>query len=194
MGVTGPSCSGKTTLIAKLTENLSGGDVEIIHADDYWNRNFKHPLIGDYKNRELPENINHKLLFRHLCALKLGRSVEIPWKVFEIEGGKKIAEPKRIIFVEGFLLFHWEKIRELFDLKVYYDLSDKEIINRRIKRARSGRDGREEYYRTVVINEYKRFGLPTKKYADLVLDGAGNLEENIRKILGKIATFKSVSK
>jgi uridine kinase len=192
VGIAGPSCSGKTTLIKKLTEEI-GEDAEIIHADDYWNKDFKPPMINGWKNRELPENINFELLFEHLSALKRENSVEVPWNVFEVEGGKKIARPKKIIFVEGFLLFYWEKIRKLFDLKIYYDIDDKEIVRRRTERARSGREEREMYYRTVLIDEYKRLCLPTKKYADMILDGTNDVTLNAREIISRIATFKSVS-
>ncbi|MFH1803011.1 MAG: hypothetical protein ABH864_06215 [archaeon] len=194
VGIAGPSCSGKTTLIRKLVNRIGEKNVEIIHADDYWDRNFKPPLVKGYKNRELPENINSGLLFEHLSKIREGKSVDAPFNVFEIEGGHKLAEPKKFVFVEGFLLFYWQKIRDLFDLKVYYDISDEEIVRRRTARARSGKKDREAYYRTVVIDEYRRFGRPNKKYADLSLDGEESMDRNIQKILGKIASFKSVSK
>lgn len=188
--IAGPSCSGKTTLVKALIDKVKF-DFELIHLDDYWDRDFKPPLINGYKNRELPENLKLDLLFLHLQELKSGKSVEIPYRAFEVEDEKRIVQPKKIIFVEGFLLFYKKEIGDSFDFKIYIDLSDEEIVKRGTERNRSNKND-EFYYRNIVISEYKKYGLPAKKKADLILNGEKDVNENVEVVLSKIANFKSL--
>src|SRR3989344_6003420 len=184
VGIAGPSCSGKTTLVKALIDKVKF-DFELIHLDDYWDRDFKPPLINGYKNRELPENLKLDLLFLHLQELKSGKSVEIPYRAFEVEDEKRIVQPKKIIFVEGFLLFYKKEIGDSFDFKIYIDLSDEEIVKRGTERNRSNKND-EFYYRNIVISEYKKYGLPAKKEADLILNGEKDVNENVEVVLSKI--------
>lgn len=189
IGIAGASCSGKTTFVDAFVEKVGEEHVEVIHADDYWNKEFKPPIINGHKNRELPENIKFDLLCKHLMQIKNGGEVEIPFRVFEIKDNTKVAKPKKFVIVEGFLLFYYSQIRELFDIKVFFDITEEELVKRRIARNRSGKKDREEYYRTIVPNEYTRLGAPAKKIADLVLNSNSSLEANLNTLLRKIETF-----
>lgn len=185
IGIAGPSCSGKSTFTDALATGIGVNNVEVVHADDYWNQNFTPPVVNGYKNREIPESIRTDLLFSHLRALRNGETVEILHRSFEIEGNTREALPRKFVIVEGFLLLYEERIRSLFDLKLFLDLEEDEIVRRRLQRNRSGKR-REEYYRTILLSEYRKYGLLAKKYADVILDGTRTKEENIRRVLEKI--------
>ena len=70
-------------------------------------------------------------------------------------------------------------------MKIYLDISDKLIINRRIKKF-GRKDNQEKYSREIVIKEYKKYGKPTKKYADLSFSGT----ELVNSIAKKIIKYK----
>lgn len=188
IGIAGPSTSGKTTIAKKLENLLS--DSMVITLDDYWKDSSGFKRKQGYKNWELPENIDFDLLLANLEDLKKGKETSIPiCEKFKFKEYKKI-KPKKFIILEGFLLFFDKKIREMFDLKIYLDLSEEEIINRRITRSRSEKPEREFYYRNVVVEEHKKYGEPTKKYSDLIIDGKGEIKESLKNILEKLKEYK----
>lgn len=181
IGIAGPSCSGKSTLARQLASEVLKGTV--VSLDDYWDPSYDVPTIGKWKNRELPGNINFDHLYRDLSELKAGRSVVAPkWLAAEKRFEQQTIEPVPTIIAEGYLLYYDERIRNLFDLRTYLDVGDEEIIGRRIARNRTGRPERHEYYRTVVVEEYKKYGLPAKQYATIILDGSRPIEENSFRI------------
>ncbi len=189
IGIAGPSCSGKSSLTEQLESSFK--DMEFISLDSYWkdSNNFKKvwwpfgKLFG-CKNWELPQNLKLDDLYDNLFELKQGYETKIPiCNDADYQKMYRIASPKSRIIVEGFLLFYDKSIRDIFDTKIYLDLPDEEIIKRRLERNKSNKPDRESYYRKVVVNEYKKYGLPGKQYADLILDGTKPLEDNLNKIL-----------
>jgi len=181
IGITGPSCSGKSSISEKLKE---ANDSQLIHLDDYWKDKTTFPRKYGFRNWELPQNLKFDLLYQNLQELKMGKKTKAPYCS---EDGKfrgyKTLTPSEEVITEGFLLFYYEKIRDLFDLKLYVDISNDEVIRRRILRNRSNKNGKELYYREVVVKEYQKHGEPTKRYADLVVNGKEEINENIKKIL-----------
>jgi uridine kinase len=180
IGIMGPSCSGKSTLAARLAQEL---DSVVISLDDYWNPEYQPPLVGRWKNRELPGNIDFDHLYRDLADLKSGKSINAPrFSHRDDSFTYHIVEPSPIIIVEGYLLFHDERIRDILDLKAFLDLDDEEMVRRRIARNRSNRPHRHEYYRDIVVAEYRKYGMPAKAHADILLDGMKGAEENARQV------------
>ena len=45
------------------------------------------------------------------------------------------------------------------------------------------KDNQKEYSKNIVIKSYKRYGEPTKTYADLILKGHKDINKNLKKIL-----------
>ena len=99
-------------------------------------------------------------------------------------------DPAEILITEGFLLFHDESVRKLFDLKIYLDIPKEAIIARRAERNRSGKD-KTLYYQEVVVKEYEKHGLPTRKYADIVVDGLASPESNAHYIAQEIKSLQA---
>ena len=183
IGIAGPSASGKTTICEGLKEIF---DLEIVHLDNYWKSPDKFQNLHGRKNWELPENLNFSQLFDHLNRLKKGKIVDLNEQVYGIHlKNKKELKPSRVIIIEGFLLLCDKRIRDLVDYKVYIDIPDKIILKRRLDRKRS-KDDDEFYCRNIVIKEYKKYGLPTKKYADLIINGTKPINEITREIANEI--------
>lgn len=101
-----------------------------------------------------------------------------------IEGFIKL-RPRALVLVEGFLLFYERRIRDLFDFKISVDIADETTVERRLQRSRS-ESSKELYYREVVVKEFRRFGLPARKHADLIADGNRPLKRIADDILGRL--------
>lgn len=173
LGISGPSGAGKSS-VTKLVEaeNLS---VLRISLDNYFNDVKNFPKVDGQPNWDIPGNLNFELLQENLRDLKDGKNTEIPlYNKATYERTYKIVKPKKIILVEGFLLFLDERVRNLIDRKIYIEVSDQIQQERRSKRETPER---YRYIREVVIPNYKIYGLPTKKYADVVLNGGKTIEE-----------------
>lgn len=95
------------------------------------------------------------------------------------------ANNKNILIIEGLHPFNNQKMRKMFKLKVYINIPKTLIVKRRLKKF-GRRDNQEWYSKNIVIKFYKKYGEPTKKYADLIINGNKSINDNIKKILNHI--------
>ncbi len=87
-------------------------------------------------------------------------------------------EPRKVILVEGILLFVEPRLRDLFDLKIFVDTDADLRFIRRLQRDLEMR-GRTiqsviEQYLTTVRPMHFEFVEPSKRYADIILPRGGN--------------------
>lgn len=186
IGIAGPSSSGKSTICEALQKHLK--DSVIIHTDDYWCNPEHFPKEKGFKNWELPEGLDFDMLYTNLLELKQGKPTIAPqWVQGSYPPLQKEIKPSKIIIVEGFRLFWDKRIRKLLDFKIYIDVPEEIILQRRIERRRHpDKPDRELYYREIVVPEDKKYGLPTRQYADIVMDGSQSLLSIVKRIIGKI--------
>lgn len=165
IGFTGGSGSGKTT-IAKNLERILKDKALIIHSDNYQKFDKKLSKTSGMKNWDHPNSIDWKIFYKDLKSLKNNKSVTIKsreqnkLKDFEIIKLK----PRKIIIIEGYLLFYKKYIRNLLDARIYLEANDKTRIKRRTKFKN------RNYINKVLMPMHYKFIEPTKKYADLILD------------------------
>jgi len=140
-------------------------------------------------NYDMPEAIETELLIKHIEELSKGNEIFAPVYDFSSHNRTKETikiEPKKVLIVEGILLFENEKLRELFDKRVFVQ-SDEDIrVIRKIRRdiAERGRnlDFIIDQYLTKVKPMHEKYVEPLKKYADLVISGNENNQSDIEKI------------
>ena len=81
--------------------------------------------------------------------------------------------PKRVIIVEGILIFADKKLRDLLDIKVFVHADSDERLIRRLKRdiRERGRDLNEvlDRYQSTLKPMHQEFIEPTKSYADIII-------------------------
>jgi len=166
IGICGRSCSGKSTVSKRLEELYK--DFLHINQDSFFKKG-----LDNYEN---PESLMMDKFIDSLKKLREGDSIYIPtWKDTE----NKLVSSKKIIIVEGFLLFIDEEIVDLFDKKIFVDVSDEILLKRRIKRSADIYDT-FEYTKNVCIPESKKYEQIQKERADVVIDG-NQSKENILK-------------
>lgn len=174
VGIAGGSGSGKSTLAVALAKQYPDR-IAIVHLDDYETPKSSIPMLDGFLNREHPDAIDFDALHRDLHALRNGEVITVRTKSelynpdYTLERNNKIEyiiEPKPIIIVEGYLVFHDHRIRDFMNLKLYLDMPIEESLQRRTK----FKD--EAYFKTVLIPMHHQYIEPTKQYADLVIDVA----------------------
>ncbi|HIH25849.1 hypothetical protein J4476_04850 [Candidatus Woesearchaeota archaeon] len=159
IGVCGRSCSGKSTVVNELEEKYKG---KFLHINQ--DKFFK----VKSNNWEAPESLRTDKLIYSLKKLKNGESTHIPshrWtEVFDME-----IQPHKVVIVEGYLLFVNEELNKLFDKKIWVDISDLNLIYRRLKRSNDIEQ--LDYTMNVVIPESKKYEKIQKEKADIIIDG-----------------------
>lgn len=196
VGVVGPSGSGKTTLAKKL--KALHKDYEHIKLDNYFKSPKTFPEKKGFINWELPGNLKFNVLLGHLKILKIGK--EVHTKTFPKKAGAKrkpvTLKPKRIIVIEGFMLFKDKKIRDILDLKIYLDIPPTKMLGQRLARFDqshlSKHDARVDYGIKVAIPEFLKYGVTQKKYADHVLDATQSQSKVIKEVQ-KIIKSKTIN-
>ena len=187
VGIVGPSGSGKTTLCKKLKYLLK--DCEHIRLDNYFKSPKTFPKKGNFRNWELPSNLKFNVLLRHLILLKSSKSVHT--KTFPKKAGAKseplILKPKRIILVEGFMLFKDKKVRDILDVKIYLDIHPKLMLKRRA--IRFGPAHINEYDTRIAIPEFLKHGVTQKNYADYVINATKPQSQIIKEVRKIISSF-----
>ncbi|HHB52042.1 MAG TPA: uridine kinase, partial [Saprospiraceae bacterium] len=84
-----------------------------------------------------------------------------------------ITHPRKVVIVEGILIFNNTELRDLFDIKIFVHADTDERLIRRIKRdiEERGRDVSEVItrYQTTLKPMHQQFIEPTKNYADIII-------------------------
>jgi len=191
IGICGGSCSGKSTIVNSLTNQLK--NLTVVHFDDFFVG--KDKLEGqDIKNWENPNLYRLNDYEDTLKKLKKNENVLIEANSRESrhEGIKtRVIKPNDYVIVEGFLTFYTLESRKYFDKKIYLDIPEEEIIKRRHERMKNGGGHySDEYIRKTLIEEHRKNVLPQKQFADLIVDATKTPEEIVGEALSFIVKSK----
>ena len=181
IGIAGGTGSGKSTFTNRLKQYF-GDQVTVIYHDYYYKPHDDLTLEErQHINYDHPNSLDTDLLIEHLQALRAGRSVNIP--VYDFTQHTRSEEimhvkPSRVIIVEGILILQDERLRDLFDIKIFVNADADERILRRIVRDMQERgralDNIIEQYLTTVKPMHYLYVEPTRNVADFVLNSGLN--------------------
>ena len=182
VGVAGGSGGGKTTLVNEIVKRLGPTEIECISHDSYY-RDLNHLSIEEraLTNFDHPSSLDSNLLVSHLKQLKDGRSADVPIYDFTTHSRTfrtNTAYPKRIIIVDGILIFSVDELIDLMDLKIFVDCEDDIRLLRRIRRDTTERARSVEsvlsQYESCVKPMYDLFVEPTRDKADIIIPTTSN--------------------
>ena len=181
IGIAGGSGSGKSTFAARLREQFPDS-VALISCDNYYRAHDDISLEERRKlNYDAPEALEFDLMVSHLRALKRGEAVDCPVYDFALHNrSDKILriDPRPVIIVDGILILSDPALRETFDLRIYVEADADERILRRARRDMEVRgrhiDDIMAQYLTTVKPMHEQYVEPSKKHADLILNGGMN--------------------
>jgi uridine kinase len=181
VGLAGPSGSGKSTVAKRVASRLDGH----VFSMEVYSIEMNHlPLDERAKlNYDAPHAIDVQLLENHIRDYVAGKAIESPIYDFaehlRVRGRCEHVAPKSLLIVEGILALHFAQLRGLFDLAFYLEASDEVCFHRRKVRDITERQRSLEFirwqYENTVLPATRQYVQPSRRYADLVLDSAGDL-------------------
>ncbi|KAJ6860552.1 uridine kinase-like protein 5 [Populus alba x Populus x berolinensis] len=194
IGVAGGTASGKTTVCNMIISQLHDQRVVLVNQDSFYHSLSDDTLaqVYDY-NFDHPDAFNTELLLSCMEKLKNGRAVNIPNYDFQthkrIGPGWKV-NPSDIIILEGILVLHDPRVRDLMNMKIFVDTDSDLRLARRIQRdtverGRNIQNVLDQYARSVKPS-FEEFILPSKKYADVIIPRGGDNDVAIDLIIQHI--------
>ncbi len=200
IGITGGSCSGKTSIALGLARCLDDLQPVVVPLDSYY---FDLEHIPEEEraryNFDHPGAIDFDMFENHLVRLLDGKEVLVP--VYDYESHTRApsgewipvdqgGEGQRVMIIEGLHVFYSPAVRELLDLKIFVDISKAVSLNRRVERDVHERGRTPEsvvqQFQRHVVPMYEEYVEPTREFADLVVDGDRPLEESLGAVLARV--------
>ena len=180
IGIAGGTGSGKTTITKRLVERF-GGDVSVIHHDNYYKAH--HSMTYEERtllNYDHPDAFDTDMLIEHLKQLKQGKAIRCPVYDYSIHDRTEetiLIEPTRVIILEGILIYENQALCDQMDIKIFVDADADVRILRRIERDVRDRGRSLEsvinQYLSTVKPMHEQFVEPSKRRADVIVPEGG---------------------
>ena len=196
IGIAGGTGSGKSTLADNIKKEFKH-NISMLSHDYYYKSNENLPFEERVKlNYDHPDAFETNLLIEHVKKLKNGETIRRPsYSFVEHLREKETYEvvPKKVIIVEGILIFENKTLRDMMDIKIFVDTDADIRFIRRLLRDVEER-GRTvpsvvEQYCTTVKPMHEQFVEPSKKYADIIVPEGGYNQVALNMIVEKIRSI-----
>ncbi len=181
IGIAGGSGSGKTTVVQTILQRVGADKIALLQHDSYYKDLSRLPAAQHLDvNFDHPNSLETELLIQHIAALRAGQPVEVP--IYDFATDRRTSQtytlaPKRVILVEGILIFTEPKLREMCDVKIFVDTDADLRFIRRLERDihERGRtaDSVIAQYQRTVRPMHLEFVEPSKRYADIIIPEGG---------------------
>lgn len=172
LGIAGGSGSGKSWLAGFLKSKL-GARVVVVCQDWYYRDNGGLSEAEALKlNFDHPKSIEMPLMLQQVAALRAGKEIDAPRYEYASHSRLKQrvhVEPGELLILDGLLVLHEKKLRDLMDFSVFIEVPDDIRLVRRIRRdAVQRRVDLEEtlrLYEHCVKPMHERFIRPSAAHA-----------------------------
>src|ERR1035438_3686432 len=209
VGLAGASGSGKSTVAKRVASRLNG---HVISMENY------SIVMNDLtleerakQNYDAPHAIDVKLLESHIRDYAAGHAIEAPICDFaehiRVSDRREHIPASSLLIVEGILDRKSTRLRQYFNLSIYLEAPDEVCFHRRKVRDITERQRSLDFilwqYKNNVLPAVRQYVLPSKRFANVVLDSEADLatvEKNVydaivgkRRVLGAKPPRESVS-
>ena len=180
IGIAGGSGSGKTTLMKNIVARY-GDDITVLSHDNYYKRHddltYEERCLLNYDE---PAALETDLMARQLNQLRNGQAIDCPVYDFTVHNrsGETVRiEPRKVIIVEGILIFENKELRDLMDIRIFVDADADIRLCRRVtrdvnKRGRSLESVLIQYQETVKPM-HEQYVEPSKRFAHILVPEGG---------------------
>ncbi|WOK94473.1 uridine kinase-like protein 4 [Canna indica] len=177
IGVAGGAASGKTTVCDMIIQQLRDQRVVLVNQESFYYDLTEEELnhVHEY-NFDHPDAFNTENMLCCMEKLKRGLAVDVPsydFRTYKSKLQARKVNPSDVIILQGILVFHDPRVREMMNMKIFVDTDADIRLARRIRRdtVEKGRDVKTvlDQYSKFVKPAFDDFILPTKKYADIII-------------------------
>jgi len=169
IGISGATCSGKSTLADKIRDNFPTS--VIVRQDDYF-------LPLDDLHHVKIQELNH-INWELITSLDMQKMYSDIQEILR-SPGKNTTDSKMLLILDGFLLFKHKAITDLCDRKYFLTLTKEQCWERRKNRIYEPSDV-PGYFDKIVWPEfvkYKNEVIRNELYEIITfIDGSKNMEE-----------------
>ena len=193
IGIAGGTGSGKTTLMNNLIDQFRD-HVTLLSHDNYYKRH--DDLTYEERcqlNYDEPAALETDLMAAHLDLLRQGQAIDCP--VYDFTQHNRSDKtirivPRKVIIVEGILIFENKQLRDLMDIRIFVDTDADVRLCRRIlrdveERGRSLESVLSQYQNTVKPM-HEMYVEPSKKFANIIVPEGGQNYVALDMITGRI--------
>jgi len=174
VGISGGTCSGKSTLANVVSEILSKRyATSILNMDDYYNWSEMKTIAPitriEYPEHNHPNAVDTERLYNDISSMILNKNFDI-------------------VIVEGVFVLYFDWLREMLDMKIFVDLRSDERMYRRIMRMIDNEplDEITRRYLDTVRYRHDEFIEPTRWHADIIVNGTFDVNKGISTIISYI--------
>jgi len=197
IGIAGGSGSGKTTVAQKILNQVGADRIAYLPQDAYYKdlRGLP-PAQRAAVNFDHPNSLETDLLVKHVRALMAGQAIDLPVYDFATYSRCRQTvriEPRRVIVVEGILIYTDAALRDLLTIKIFVDTDPDLRFIRRLERDIRERGRTPEsviqQYLNTVRPMHLEFVEPSKRYADIIIPEGGFNTAALEMVTAHIQTL-----
>ena len=197
IGVSGGSGAGKTFFLNSFLENFNQHQVCLVSQDDYYKRVSDNMTVEENRNHnfDLPECIEIEQFEKDVADLLNLKTILKQQYNFNNKSEKaKILEFKSapILIIEGLFIYHYPKLNQFFDYKIFIDAQEELALERRIKRDAIERGYCLEdvlyKWNNHVLPAYHKYLLPYRSQCDLIVSNNTNDSKAIREVCHSVSS------
>jgi len=194
IGIAGGSGSGKTTVAQEILQRVGPDRIAFLQHDSYYKDLSGLPPVQKADvNFDHPNSLETDLLIQHIASLRDGKPVEVPIYDFSTHSRTSqtfTVQSRRVILVEGILIFTEASLRSMFDVKIFVDTDSDLRFIRRLERDISERGRTTEsvvkQYQATVRPMHLEFVEPSKRYADVIIPEGGHNTAALDMVVARI--------
>jgi uridine kinase len=194
IGIAGGSGSGKTTVAQEILQRVGPDRIAFLQHDSYYKDISGLPPAQKAEvNFDHPNSLETELLTQHIASLRNGKSVEVPIYDFSTHSRTSqtyTVQSRKVIVVEGILIFTEADLRNMFDLKIFVDTDADLRFIRRLERDITERGRTTEsvvrQYQATVRPMHLEFVEPSKRYADVIIPEGGHNTAALDMVVARI--------
>lgn len=194
IAIAGGSGSGKTTVAQEILQRVGPDRIAFLQHDSYYkDLSGLPPTQRAEVNFDHPNSLETDLLIEHIACLREGKAVEVPVYDFSTHsrtGRTFTVQPRRVILVEGILIFTEPALREMFDVKIFVDTDSDIRFIRRLERDIKERGRNTEsvikQYQSTVRPMHLEFVEPSKRYADIIIPEGGHNTAALDMVVARV--------
>src|SRR5580698_788293 len=181
VGLGGRWSSGKSTVDKRVARRLNGHVISMeVYSIEMNHLPLEERAKQDY---DAPNAIDMQLLESHIRDYAAGKAIEAPIYDFaehlRVSDRREHIPAKSLLIVEGILALNFAQLRPRFDFLIFLEAPDEVCFHRRKVRDITERQRALEFiqwqYENTVLPATRQYVLPSKSYADLVLDTKADL-------------------